>query len=132
MQLSQAKEEYYYFSGKLSEINRQYCFAGIAIVWIFAQRIPEGLASLDQPLIITLIAFLLSLALDLMQYIYGSIAWGLFHYRNDTDDRTPETHIDGPNETINWPTIVFFWTKVLAALTGYLVLGSFMSSLLMC
>ena len=33
--LSEYKNDYYYFTGKLSEINRQIAFAGIALIWIF-------------------------------------------------------------------------------------------------
>ena len=33
--LSEFKEDYYHFTGKLSDINRQIAFAGIALIWVF-------------------------------------------------------------------------------------------------
>ena len=35
MKLSEIREAYEVLSSKLSEINRQLCFAGFAIIWIF-------------------------------------------------------------------------------------------------
>jgi hypothetical protein len=35
MKLQKARDTYYEYSGKLSDITRQLSFAGIAIVWIF-------------------------------------------------------------------------------------------------
>lgn len=35
MKLSEIRDAYEEISGKLSDINRQLCFAGFAIIWIF-------------------------------------------------------------------------------------------------
>ncbi len=35
MKLSDYRETYYEFSGKLSDVSRQLSFAGIALIWLF-------------------------------------------------------------------------------------------------
>lgn len=39
MKLSEIRDAYEEISGKLSDINRQLCFAGFAIIWILIRQI---------------------------------------------------------------------------------------------
>ena len=39
MKLSEIRVAYEELSGKLSEINRQLCFAGFAVIWIFNETV---------------------------------------------------------------------------------------------
>ena len=86
MKLNDYRETYYEFSGKLSEIIRNLSFAGIALIWIFkkdatALKVPEEF-------LLPATFLVLTLALDLLQYIFGSAIWGIFQWyqeRNLTD-----------------------------------------------
>jgi hypothetical protein len=70
------EKEYYYFSGKASELCRNLAFAGIAIIWIF--KVDKTGMSIDKKLILPLISFVATLAFDLFQYLWGTIIWGFF------------------------------------------------------
>jgi len=122
MKLAGARENYEYFSGKLSEINRQLCFAGIAVVWIFATKSSEGGYALPEQLVFPLKYFVASLVVDLFQYAYASAAWGYFHRKKEKSGIGEDTEFGAPMY-INWPTIAFFWLKVTLAFIGYLGLG---------
>ncbi len=75
--LKEYLDDYYFYTSKASEVNRQLAFAGIAIIWIFRNTndndplIPIGL-------LYPLTFLTLSLGLDLLHYICGSIIWGEF------------------------------------------------------
>ncbi len=131
MKLSNARENYEYFSGRLSDIGRQLGFAGIAVIWIFKV---DGANSLPVQLIFPTLLFVGSLALDLLHYLYSTIAWGMFH-------RIMELHAsrtkDGEDDdfkaprAINWPSNIFFYCKAGCVVLGYWFLYQFLSAKLL-
>ena len=127
MKLSEAREHYYYFSGKLSDISRQLCFAGIAVVWIFAVK--EGSSSYHLPpeLLWPLGFFVFGLALDLLHYGVAAASWGIIHRLKESSGVGEEADIRTPAK-INYVPVTFFWAKVCATLIGYvLLLSAFVS-----
>lgn len=122
MKIADARAEYYQASGRVSELCRKACFAGIAIVWIF-QESGKG-AHLDGDLLYPLVYLTLALVLDLMQYLSSAIVWGVYarwreHLVNigryqDTDRKVPSW--------FNVPTNCLFWSKVGAAILGYVLI----------
>lgn len=120
MKLAEARKAYYDFSGKASDIARQLCFAALALVWLSAVQGAGGSGlGLDVTLVTGLVVA--SLLLDLLQYLYGSTAWGLLHrvkrasgVREDQEFRV--------SAKINWPTNALFWLKLLPVFAAYLVL----------
>lgn len=125
MNLSDAREKYEYFSGKASEIVRQLGFAGIAIVWIFKVDLRNGPA---MPLSLMLAAMLLVLGLtfDLLHYLYGAIAWGVFHRIKERSEVSEDREFLAPH-WINWPTIAFFYAKIATVGGAYIFLILFLS-----
>ena len=121
MKLSDAKENYYYFSGKLSDIARQLNFAGIAVVWVVVQKdtgkIPGSLDSIDDPLFY----FALGLALDLAHYMVSTFSWGVFHRIMERRGGGQDDEFLAPR-WINWLALVFFWVKVFCTVVGYVFL----------
>jgi hypothetical protein len=120
MKLINAREAYYEFSGRASDVARQLSFAGLAIVWLSALQNREAA---DLPPVLTLVTGLLvlGLALDLLQYLYASAAWGILQrvkeiqgVRDDDDFRVPSK--------INWPTNALHWLKVVPILAAYFFL----------
>ena len=75
MKLKDAREHYYTFSGKLSDVNRHLCFAGIAVIWIFAREDSTGDYSVPDALITPLAFLVLALSLDLIHYLIATISW---------------------------------------------------------
>ena len=118
------REHYYFYSGKISDVARQICFAGIAVVWLVsgnADASSHTSISLSRLLLIALVLLLVSLGLDGLQYAYGALIWGAlarWRERHDADSEKPV------HRAVNWPTLVFFWTKLVSLAVAYVVLGS--------
>lgn len=123
MKLSEYWETFNSYTEKASDQARQFAFAGIAIVWLFAVIKGKGIF-FPSLLYIALIFFVATLTCDLLQYFYASIAWHIFCsqkekiYKNKEDD----SELDAPN-WINYPTNVLFILKILFVLGGFILLG---------
>lgn len=115
--LSDYKEDYYFFTGKLSDINRQIAFAGLAIIWIFKKGENSDI-QLDVELIKPAIFIVCALAFDIFQYIYQSITWSLFYTHYNRKHKSEEYKIESP-EYLNYPSWFFFFLKVILVLIAY-------------
>lgn len=109
-----ALENYYYFSGKASDVVRQLGLAAVALVWLFKIDI-EGMPQLPALLLTAAVWAASSLALDLLQYLYGAAAWGIFHR---IQERKGVTNFRAP-QYINWFTLFFFWSKAICMIMSY-------------
>lgn len=114
------REDYYWFSGKTSDVTRQLSFAGIAIIWIF-KTMDATVILLPKEFILPLFWFVISLASDLLQYVSSTIIWGVLH-RHIEIKKIPEDENFEVNQYLNWPSIGFFWVKVLSVCIGYLLI----------
>lgn len=125
MKISEARGFYVEFSGKLSELVRNLCFAGIAIVWIFANTETAGNISIPNELIWPLIFLVFSLISDLCQYLFSTIMWGVYQRSKETDGVGEDEDIFAPG-WINWPALMFFWSKVGFSAIGYVLLITYL------
>lgn len=124
--LSEYKEDYYLFTGKLSDINRQIAFAGIAIIWIFKET--DGpLISVDSQLVLAAILIILALALDMVQYIYQSIAWSIFYTKKNKKCVSEDDLIES-SPWMNVPSWIFFSFKVLFVIFAYVIIICFLKN----
>ena len=115
MKLSDARKHYYELSGLASNSARQLAFAGIAVVWILASdnRVIEvSTLELRAPLL----AFVVALALDLLQYYAGAAFWGGLGWLKENQGKQ---EFKGAPSWGNWVPIVSFWSKGLAVAYGY-------------
>ena len=133
MKLSKAEKAKDYNTGKASDIARQLAFAGIAFIWIFKLE-NSGAITLPDNLQKPVILLVTCLTFDLLQYIYGAAAWGLF-YRFQEKKLTPgpnraDTDIRA-NKFINWPSNFLFWGKLIAIAIAYFLLLDYSWDLLM-
>lgn len=117
MKLKDALENYYHNTGKTSEIVRQLGFAGIAIVWVFKADV-AGRLTVPQDLIPAALLLVAGLTLDLLQYVAGSLIWGIYHRTKESDGTTQETEFLAPRQ-VNWPALFFFWSKTVVMVTAY-------------
>ena len=118
MKLKDARDYYYTFTGSLSSVNRQLCFAGIAVVWVFAFKGDNGSHSLPETLFYPLGCFVLGLALDLCHYIVAASSWGIYQRYKEKAGIGEDEEFGAPRY-INWTPNIFFWFKVVATLIGY-------------
>ena len=118
MKLSGYKTDYYQYSGLASNASRQLAFAGIALVWVFKTQGTNGY-ELPNQLLFPLIGLIAALGSDLLQYVSGSVIWGLFHRhheKNRQSDNDPD--LEAPYY-FTWPINLFFYTKIIAVLISY-------------
>jgi hypothetical protein len=119
MKVKDYKRDYQEFSGKLSDNARKLAFAGIAIVWIFKQE-KESIFILPHLLKLAMLMFVITLSFDLLQYIYQTLTWGIFHRHFEKKLPSEDSELMAP-EYLNWPAIFFFWSKVIALTAGYVL-----------
>lgn len=120
MKLEDAREIYYFNSGKTSDLVRQLGLAGIAIIWIFKGD-AEGVPKIPPALILPLGLILLGLAMDLIQYVLATIFWGAFHRIKEQSGIGEEAEFVAPRQ-INWTSNVLFYAKVVAICAAYVLL----------
>ena len=125
MTLKDVRISYDYYSAKLSDIVRQLCFAGIAVVWIFRKG-TSGI-SLDEGLTRALTLFVAALGFDLLHYVYSSAAWGIYAHRKEKEGHSDEDTVS-PHDSINWFSLACFWIKSIGCILAYSLLLDFLNT----
>ncbi|MDP8217159.1 MAG: hypothetical protein P9M03_00325 [Candidatus Theseobacter exili] len=128
MKLSNYRETYYILSGKASDVARQLAFAGIALVWIFKQE-ARGIPEIPTNLILPSALLASALAFDLLQYIWASAIWGGFqkYHEKKRGEEEKDPDLIAPN-WFNWPTLTFFWFKLVFVITAYFLIIKYILS----
>lgn len=110
MKLKDARDFYYFNSGKTSDLLRQLGLAGIAVVWLFKYDV-LGVPKIPPPLFAPLVLIVLGLALDLLQYAVATGIWGIFQRTKERAGVGEDAEFKAPQH-LNWPALAFFWLKV--------------------
>lgn len=122
--LADFRKDYYEFSSKASGVARNLAFAGIAVVWIF--RHGDGINSkIPQPLLFPVALFALTLALDLIHYVAGTITWGIFCRIKEKSGTLEDEELKAPM-WLNWGTLLMFWSKIVVVMFAYILLIHFL------
>ena len=129
MKLSDYRETYYEFSGKLSDVSRQLSFAGIALIWLFkldSTPVPK----VPDELLLPTITLSLALAFDLLQYVSASIVWGIFQWYKEKQltDLTENPELKSPS-ILKWPQFTFFALKIMSVILSYYLLLKYLSTI---
>ena len=101
-------------STKVSDLNRTLILSGIGIVWIFVKIDDNGLVCLPINLLWTLILFVSSIALDLLQYVISIIVNAIFLRRKRIKKNMPDWYSYVP-----W---VMWSLKVLIMIMAYILI----------
>lgn len=125
MKLKDALDNYYFHSGKTSDIVRQLGFGGIALIWLFKYE-ADGRQIVPPELIPTGALIVLGLGLDLLHYLFGTVAWGIYHRVKENQGVTAETDFLAPS-MINWPALFCFWSKTLIMGVAYVKILIFLA-----
>lgn len=132
LKLSEIRDAYERSSSKLGEINRQLCFAGFAVVWIFNRSSNE--VSLPSELYWPMVLWCISLSFDVLQYLYKTIAWWLVYlYHKSKVDHSQSSEDDiiiNESEKFNVVTWILFFLKIGFMATGYILTIKFIFSLI--
>lgn len=122
--LKEFRDDYYGFSSTASEVCRKLGFAGIAVVWIFkAEQVGKFL--LSQDLLWAGVLIVASLSADLFQYVWASLIWGWFWRTNEKRGVKDDKELKAPRY-LNWPTLFFFWGKLILMGIAYVLLLKFL------
>lgn len=122
MKLSKYKEDYYFFTGKVSDIVRQLAFAGIAVIWVFKQD-SKPLPKIPDAMLLPLALLVLALAADLLQYSIAALIWGRFHRYHEKEliDKTEDPDLTAPGY-YNWPALFLIFMKSTLVVIAYILL----------
>jgi len=128
VKLGTARQAYYDLSATLSALIRQLCFAGIGVVWILRTGSEGIVIPFDSWLIVPLLLFSISLLLDILHYLLGSIMWSRFARRLELEDPSlkDEDEIGGAPDHINLPANICFYGKTGLCFFGLLILSAYL------
>ena len=120
MKLKDAREFYYFHSGKTSDLVRQLALAGIAVIWLFKYEV-IGVPKVPTQLLAPLVLIVLGLAFDLLQYAVATGIWGVFQRAKERAGVGEDAEFLAPPQ-LNWPALAFFWLKVVSICAAYYLL----------
>lgn len=128
MNLTEAKKAYEDCSQKLSDIVRQLAFAGIGVVWIF--RISNSDKSIiPEDLNWTLFWLIITLILDVTQYLISSGTWYVIYYIHKHKVKNKGKDDDGitldEKERWNLPSWLAWGGKVITLCISYILLAMY-------
>ena len=115
MNRAAARAAYDNFSQSTSDKVRQLAFAAIGVVWVMR---PNTSVQLPRTLLWAATFAVMALAFDVLQSLYGTIAWGWFHRKKEHERIGDDEQFKAPRQ-INWPTNGFFYLKVSALVICY-------------
>lgn len=110
MKLKDARDYYYFYSGKTSDLVRQVGLAGIAVIWLFKVDV-GGVPKVPAELLLPLGLILAGLTFDFAQYAIATAVWGIFQRQKELAKVDEEAEFKAPRQ-FNWPGVVFFALKV--------------------
>jgi hypothetical protein len=124
MKLSGVRDQYYFHSGKVSDIIRQMALAGIGLVWIFKFE-ENNQPKIPAELIPATVLIVIGLTLDFLQYVTATLMWATRARKLENKGTTDDQEVSLP-DWINYPALLFFWTKIPVIVSAYAVLIHFL------
>lgn len=126
MKLKDCRNNYDYFSGKASDIARYIAFAGFAIIWIFKTEFFVNTIPIE--LVGSALLLMVTIVLDLLQYIAGTLTWAIFNRIKEHQLKNDNGKEFTAPVYINYPTLLFFWSKFYFLIFAYIILSCFLST----
>jgi hypothetical protein len=128
MKIQDYRNDFYAFSGKASDLNRQLAFGAIALIWLFKQDVAgqPGQPTVPHELILPGILVASALVCDVLQYIIASLIWFCYYrwkeFRGATDDEDVGRH----SGWLEVPIWLFFAAKLGSSIAAYYFLILFL------
>ena len=123
MKLQDYRDTSYEFSGKASDLNRQICFAGIALIWLFKSDV-GGHATIPTILIVAGALIVVSLTLDMLHYLIAWYTWRSFYLSKEgtVKESAQLEHDIGLEERLTR----FFFAKIVFVVAAYILIFIFL------
>lgn len=129
MKVKDYRADFYTFTGKASDLNRQLALAGIAIIWLFKKDTIPGM-SIPREMLWPGALIVASLATDIIHYCAASLIWRSVYRRLEDagkDDEDDTTH----SVWLERPLWALFCLKIALVLAAYaLILKYFLAAIL--
>lgn len=123
MKLEEYKKDSYEFSKSTSDLVRQFAFAGIAIIWIFKyQKSVDHLIPVE--LFKPLLFLIITLGLDLLQYLIPSIIWAAFYKHYEKQGKSNDYELKA-NKWLSSPGWLFYFSKIIMLIISYFFITKF-------
>ena len=126
LKLSEARKAYEEASGKLSDTNRQLCFAGFGIIWLY--NMSDGGIKVPQDLYLPGFFLTISLILDIIQYICTTILWSRYYNSHTSPTKLEEKINIVEPKYINTASWWLFFLKISTMFASYILIGKFLIS----
>lgn len=123
LKLSEIRQAYEDLSASASNICRQLCFAGIGIIWIYNKA--KDSVSIPDELQTPLFLLVISLSIDILQYVIGSILWYYVYLHNRKSDVSEEDTEVYESEYLNILTWLFWCAKIVVMGVAYFQLACY-------
>jgi hypothetical protein len=123
MKLEEYKKDSYEFSKSTSELVRQFAYAGIGIIWIFKYEKPI-VHLIPIELFKPLLLLIVTLAIDLLQYLIPTIVWTIFYKYHEKKGRQGDYEIKA-SERYSIPGWLCFYSKIIALAIAYILITKF-------
>lgn len=127
MKLQDYRNDFYAFSAKASDLNRQLGFAAIALIWLF-KKDTAGQLSIPPQLLLPGILVVFSLAFDMLHYCVASVIWRCF-YRSKEKARVSERTEIKHSVWLERPIWFLFGAKIACVMVAYFFIGIFLFDL---
>lgn len=122
------REDFYEFSGKASDLNRQLAFAGIALIWLFKKDI-GGTLSIPPPLILPSILLVLSLIFDMLHYCVAALIWRCYYRNKEKADFADDDDLGRHSVWLELPIMLLFAAKIVCIVAAYVFILIFLAKL---
>ena len=126
MKLSEIRTAYEDLSRKLSDINRQLCFAGFGIIWIFNKQ--KGDIAVPEELYLPALLLCCSLFFDILQYAFSALFWYFYYVYKKKPEINDDENIVAEPEILNVLPWIFFILKVLLLIWAFMEIGIYLKS----
>jgi hypothetical protein len=124
VKLQDYRDDFYTFSGKASDLNRQLGFAGIALIWLFKKDV-GGSPTIPATLLLPSILIISSLTLDMLHYCVASIIWRCF-YRGKEKAKVGENVEIDHSIWLELPIWLLFVAKIVCVVVAYIYIFKFL------
>lgn len=130
LKLSASQDAYHQASATASEVARKLAFAGIAFVWLLAGGLQTSGVTLNPRLLTAGLGLVLALTLDLGQYLWKTVAWGIWSRRSELRLEKERASLPLSENEIGlapgWFTTITWWLfalKMVAIVFAYIFIA---------
>ncbi len=127
IKLKNIREEANYHSQRVSDGCQKLAIAGLAIIWLFHLIDDSGMIMLSWLLFVSMILFILSILIDIMQNALLSHKWSKYYGKKNIEyEKAGHTNIEDIEVTtpegLGFTGWLLYWFKLGFLVVGYILL----------